>query len=137
MSVNSTNPSTLFGGTWEALSGRFLLGAGANDANTTNDFGSMSANTINRSAGEKGGEATHTLTVNEMPSHLHATAEWGGTVAASTLATSGYFSRPKVNMTAASASADSPYLNTSTAGGSQAHNNMPPYLVVYIWKRVS
>lgn len=54
MSVISTNPSTLFGGTWQQLQNRFLLGAGSSYSN-----------------GATGGEATHKLTVNEMPSHQH------------------------------------------------------------------
>ena len=56
MSVNSTNPSQLFGGTWEAIAGgRVLIGQ-----NTSYP------------AGSTGGEATHTLTTNEMPSHSHS-----------------------------------------------------------------
>lgn len=54
MSVASTSPETLFGGTWAQLKDRFLLGAG--DTYT---------------AGDTGGNATHTLTTNEMPSHSH------------------------------------------------------------------
>lgn len=52
ISVNSTSPASLFGGTWESIGGRFLLGA---DSTYT--------------AGSTGGEATHKLTVNEIPSH--------------------------------------------------------------------
>ena len=55
MSVNSTNPKALFGGTWVQIKDRFLLAAG----------------TIYK-AGATGGEATHTLTESEMPSHKHA-----------------------------------------------------------------
>lgn len=55
MSVNSTNPGTLFAGTtWEQLKDRFLLGAGDT-----------------YSAGDTGGSASHTLTMDEMPSHNH------------------------------------------------------------------
>ena len=55
MSVNSTSPASLFGGTWEQLKDRFLLGAGDTYTN-----------------GSTGGESTHTLTVDEMPSHTHS-----------------------------------------------------------------
>ena len=56
MSANATNPASLFGGTWAALDdGRVLIGAGAAYP-----------------AGSTGGEATHTLTTNEMPSHTHS-----------------------------------------------------------------
>lgn len=56
MSVNATSPSTLFGGTWAKIEGRFLLGSSSG-----------------YSLGATGGEATHTLTVGEIPSHTHAT----------------------------------------------------------------
>lgn len=60
MSVNSTDPGTLFGGTWVRIKDAFLLSAG---------------DTYN--AGDIGGEAEHTLTVAEMPSHQHATLNNG------------------------------------------------------------
>ena len=55
LSVNSTNPGTIFGGTWEQIKDRFLLACGSTYSN-----------------GSTGGEAKHTLTTNEMPSHSHA-----------------------------------------------------------------
>lgn len=63
ISMNSTNPSTLFGGTWEAFGqGRVLIGAGTgNDGSTSLSF----------TAGGTGGEYKHTLSVSEMPSHTH------------------------------------------------------------------
>ena len=54
MSVNNVNPSTVFGGTWEQIKDKFLLACG---------------DTYNN--GATGGEATHTLTSDEMPSHNH------------------------------------------------------------------
>ena len=71
LSVNNTNPSQWFGGTWEQIKGRFLLGQGANVSNTTNYWGTYNANTCNFPNGEMGGEPTHTLTQHEMPSHSH------------------------------------------------------------------
>ena len=106
MSVNSTNPSTLFGGTWEQLKDRFLLAAG---------------NTY--SAGSTGGEATHTLTVNEIPSHSHRV----GVISNSQMGGSGYY----YFVTSGSD------ISTTDVGGDAAHNNMPPYLTVYMWKRVA
>lgn len=53
-STNSTNPSNIFGGTWSQIKDRFLLACGDNYAN-----------------GSVGGEASHTLTINEIPSHAH------------------------------------------------------------------
>lgn len=56
MSSQSTDPSELFGGTWEQIKDKFILAAGDT-----------------YSAGATGGEATHILTTNEMPAHNHTT----------------------------------------------------------------
>lgn len=71
ISMNSTNPSTLFGGTWEAFGqGRVLIGAGTgNDGNTSLSF----------PAGFTGGEYKHYLAKSEIPSHSHS---FSGTTAA-------------------------------------------------------
>ena len=113
MSVNSTSPASLFGGTWEQLKDRFLLGAGNTYSN-----------------GATGGEATHTLTVNEMPSHDHEVYGWGYR---SGQENSGYGSM------AGGSRLNEVYNNLKIMpkGGGQAHNNMPPYLVVYMYKRVA
>jgi hypothetical protein len=108
MSVNSTDPGTIFGGTWERLENRFLLGAGSDYA-----------------AGATGGEATHTLTIDEMPSHNH-----GFKRTTSATASGSNFARMATNGDVV----DDLITNT---GGGQAHNNMPPYLAVYMWKRTA
>lgn len=107
LSVNSTSPASLFGGTWTQLKDRFLLGTGDTYTN-----------------GATGGAATHTLTVSEMPSHNHNSdaqfSESSGNWASVKTGTStGIGYGPGI----------------SYKGGGQAHNNMPPYLVVYMWKR--
>lgn len=112
ISANSTSPASLFGGTWESIGGRFLLGADATYA-----------------AGITGGEATHMLTVNEMPRHNHASGHGYINVANGT---------DKQALANQYMSGDD-YSGNSTnyKGGDAAHNNMPPYLAVYMWKRVS
>lgn len=111
MSVNNVDPSTLFGGTWQQIKDRFLLACGDTYSN-----------------GATGGEATHTLTVNEIPSHTHL---W-----ALPLTDSKYFNN-------IGSSGDScPFTNardeqTGATGGGQAHNNMPPYLAVNVWVRTA
>lgn len=106
MSADSTSPATLFGGTWAQIKDTFLLSAGDTYGN-----------------GSTGGEATHTLTVEEMPSHNHY---YTGNQ------NSG--SQPGVQyMNNATGS----QFATSSTGGGQAHNNMPPYLAVYMWKRTA
>lgn len=128
LSVTDTDPATLFGGTWERISqGRFLIGAGANVANTTDYWGSYAAGVENFPAGEMGGEVTHTLTVDEMPSHTNSERlEWSNTKAWGLTGT-GEGANAVVDQGTA----------TEATGGGKPHSNMPPYLVVYMWKRVS
>jgi hypothetical protein len=109
MSTVNVNPATLFGGTWEQLKDRFLLGAG-----TT------------YTAGDTGGESEHTLTVDEMPSHTHQ----GDFTTSTSSATDGY------NMSGGYKKTRT-MLNALATGGGQPHNNMPPYIVVYMWKRLT
>lgn len=125
MSMQATSPAALFGGTWERMEHRFLLGAGSGYA-----------------AGTTGGEATHKLTTSEMPSHRHDlfsnTFAWG--------VTSGFASPVKVDT--AIAEAGYPTGNslvtdqgasrfTNYSGSNNAHNNMPPYIAVYMWRRTA
>lgn len=110
LSVDSTNPGTIFGGTWQRIQDTFLLAAGSTYA-----------------AGSTGGEATHTLTVDEMPSHRHqlelGLQDW---------ADSNGYEHQTMWRSQKTHPATSEY-----AGGGQAHNNMPPYLAVYVWKRTA
>lgn len=112
MSINNVSPATLFGGKWVQIEGRFLLGASTTyKANTT------------------GGEATHTLTVDEIPNHQHVL--WYPNAGGEQSAAIGYPEAGSKNTWYAEAS------KTGGAGGDGAHNNMPPYLVVYMWRRLS
>ena len=116
MSAGSASPASLFGGTWERLKDRFLLGAGDSYA-----------------AGGTGGEATHTLTVNELPAHTHTATAYG-------ISSGDYTANAarlvyKDNTTTAWISEGLSWVNST--GGSQSHNNLPPYLAVYMWRRVS
>lgn len=118
MSTDTTNPQSRFTGTyWLPIYNRFLLGAGDT-----------------YKAGTMGGEATHTLTMSEIPSHYHD--EYLGNDGGPDSAPSGYSGWPNIAYTSkktwwATGS------KTSAAGGDGAHNNMPPYLAVYMWRRVT
>lgn len=138
MSVSSTSPAALFGGTWERISGRFLLAAGGSYA-----------------AGSTGGEANHTLTVGEMPKHSHVQngVSFGAensspirldiqddgnvvvydSTGLPTWAINKSSSTTKTYRTT-SLGMDG---NTGSTGGGAAHNNMPPYLAVNVWKRTA
>lgn len=118
MSTDTTDPQSRFTGTyWLPIYNRFLLGAGDT-----------------YKAGTMGGEATHTLTRSEIPSHYHD--EYLGNDGGSDSAPSGYSGWPNIAYTSnktwwATGS------KTSATGGDGAHNNMPPYLAVYMWRRVT
>ena len=143
MSVNSADPADLFGfGTWERVKDRFLLAAG--DA---------------YAAGSTGGEATHTLTINEMPKHGHKVFTWvdandnDGPYVATVINedTNEFYTVPNGSKVAHAwqensfktwggslhEGAGDPTGSTGFSGHSFAHNNMPPYLAVYIWKRTA
>ena len=108
MSVNSTDPGSLFTGTtWVRIKDTFLLAAG-------DDY----------EAGDTGGEAEHTLTLDEVPAHDHGNYVYrNGT----------QFGWAELQPTGSHI--DMAMLNS--VGGGQAHNNMPPYLAVYMWKRTA
>lgn len=107
IAYNHTNPGTLFGGTWERITGGFLWASQAGDT-----------------IGQTGGEKTVTLTANQIPSHNH-----GGTYTNAGSAT-------KTHAWLASGGSAMAY-DTVNAGGGQAHNNMPPYIQVSIWRRTA
>ena len=125
ISANSTSPASLFGGTWEQIHGRFLLASGSPDANTDDWFGNITGG-WGAGLGSTGGQDYHTLTVEEMPSHTHESQ----------------YIKPKSGDKVAGMMGAEEAHWWSTAyiratGGGQKHNNMPPYLAVNIWKRVS
>ena len=117
LSVNDISPSTIFGGTWEQIKDRFLLGCGDNYEN-----------------GATGGEATHKLTETEMPVHSHYLPA-ADTYGKNYTPTSEYIINTKTMSRVGTPVAGGLAL-TDDAGGNQSHNNMPPYLAVYIWKRI-
>lgn len=119
MSFSDTNPAVLFGGTWERIKDRFLLAAGDS-----------------YQAGSTGGEASHELSVTEMPSHGGHFQNRGGNYAAymnqSVLSQYGDTGRGW------SVQAGNEVIPaTASSGSGSAHNNMPPYLTVYVWKRTA
>ena len=128
ISANSTSPAELFGGTWEQIKDRFLLAAGDTYA-----------------AGSTGGEATHTLTVDEMPSHRHLPYIDGNTISDDFRLFMGddnwFNDAVGTSQFRVTRNYGTRYkgfeAKTNTVGGSKPHNNMPPYLAVYVWKRVS
>ena len=126
MSVNATSPSTLFGGTWEQIRDRFLLAAG-------NSY----------SGGDTGGEATHVLTIEELAKHTHVPDQWtvfttsGGTPTSGAVTPTGSGIYSDLHNIRNKGLQNGNNGASETTGGSQPHNNMPPYLAVYMWKRTA
>lgn len=123
ISTDLTSPAAIYGGVWERIKGKFLFGA--TDENGVD--GSYPAY-INGQA-NTGGEETHILTIAEMPSHNHSVGtnehnSYGIHFDVGTQA-------PKQN------NVTTWWADTTGNGGNQPHNNMPPYLVVYIWRKIS
>lgn len=143
ISTVSTNPATLFGfGTWEAMpAGRVLLAQGKSSWGTTYN------------AGSTGGEATHQLTVGEMPTHSH-------TASSNTVSLTGTFTvkqneRSSQGIVSSTGTANiknsqgsnedgsqysinashSHNITINNSGSNQSHNNIQPYISVYMWKR--
>ena len=127
ISAKSTNPAMLFGGTWEQIQGRFLLGR-----SSSYPVGSM------------GGEATHTLTESEMPTHNgHLSSGIAGGAPYEKGNYKGFLNSDKMTPYSEIGRGWNVYAGnemhpaSEAVGGGQAHNNMPPYLSVYIWKRTA
>lgn len=111
LSTSNANPGQFFGGTWEPIKDRFLLLAGDT-----------------YKGGQTGGEATHKLTIEEIPRH-----------------------QPQALLNTGDSNVTGSAINWQVVnngrfyggdmfksyGGDQPHNNMPPYIVVYGWVKVS
>lgn len=113
MFKTNIDPNEMYGGTWVRIKGKFIFGA---DDDTY-------------PLGSEGGEAKHTLTVDEMPSHNHKynaerSGYEGGTLGGIKVSYGTAYDNVEVNG----------ILNT---GGGQPHNNMPPYVAFYIWAKVA
>lgn len=116
--TDGTNPGTLLGfGTWVAVADRTIVGKGSGTFAT---------------AGATGGEETHTLTVSEMPAHNHVYGDGDGN-----MIHGGSGDNP-ANLTGGGGNwRYKNYPSTQNTGGGEAHNNMPPYIVAYVWKRTA
>ena len=125
ISTSSTNPGTLFSGTtWVQIQDTFLLAAGST-----------------YTAGATGGEATHTLTESELPSvtgtfNIRAVSSGINMITAA----SGHFTRADTGTTTTTTTNSTNRAASSVTyafGDDQPHNNMPPYLAVYVWERTA
>ncbi len=116
---NATNPATLLGfGTWTAFgAGRVLIGIDSGDT----DFDT---------AEETGGSKTHALTIGELASHNH-------TVGSNDSGTGTGGAAGNMELVRDAGTGNGPAVTSSTTGDGDAHNNVQPYIVVYMWKRTA
>lgn len=114
----STNPATLLGfGTWTAYgAGRVIVGL---------DSGQTEFDTL----GETGGAKTHTLITTELPSHTHQVGTFlADAVGANTVSQAFIKTGTPINSNAQ---------QSGSTGSGNAHNNLQPYIVAYMWQRIS
>ena len=115
-STAPTNPATFMGGVWERFgNGRVLVGVDEADA----DF---------NASNKQGGEKTHTLAIDEMPSHSHRQF---------VSANNGNDSIRRDWDSDGSGRAYDQGMETGKTGGNQPHNNLQPYITVYRWRRTA
>ena len=113
------SPAARYGGSWENITDRFLIGAGGSYA-----------------LGSTGGEANVTLTVEQMPSHSHIRDIENNILTPNPPATgTGAWSPCSLNL--GNITNDNHRVETRNTGGGRAHNNIPPYLAANIWRRVA
>ena len=116
MCMDTGTPAAKFGGTWEQIAkGQVLVGVNGSDT----DF---------NASGKTGGEKTHTLITEEIPGHIHQMGSYTNNVVQTGTGAARFY----VNDTGTSGKGW-----TGSAGGGAGHNNMPPYITCYIWKRTA
>lgn len=121
ISENATSPAELYGGTWERIEGKFIMGA-----------------SDTYPAGSTGGEAEHTLTRSELPRIREQLTGLAG-YNANADGTDGVLKFVEENTRSNVQPGNSAKYATLTMslGDSQPHNNIPPYYSMYIWRRVA
>lgn len=117
MSVNSTSPANLFGGTWEMISDTFLFAASSSHP-----------------AGSTGGEFAHKLTQSELPDYSLSVANGSNVIRSKTGSSADAYVQTQSSGWGIP-NWESKTVTVASGGSGAAHNNMPPYLSVWIWKR--
>ena len=127
ISENLTSPAELYGGTWERIEGKFIMGA-------SDDY----------PAGSTGGSATHTQTVNEMPSHGFYIATVGNsgtrfkvTANLGAVQNVNAYAELALNKVSYDSISTNGFLGTNVIGDSAPMNIINPYYSMYIWRRVA
>lgn len=119
ISFDSSNPSARFGGTWVRFGqGKVLVGVDEGDSDFSN-------------AEKTGGEKKHQLTVEEIPSHTHAIPRFHPS------GTGFDGSQKKLAAGPNNGSGVPGGVDTNPTGGGLAHNNLQPFITVFMWRRTA
>lgn len=135
MSVSSTEPSVLFGGTWERMKGGFLYGAVNSVSNS-----SITGTSTGASSGSTGGPSTNvtgstTLTIDQIPAHSHTTfKKIGGVYAAGTNRGGVDTNNTQSTGTTGGGKGHTHTLSNHTHS-LNSHTHAIPYMAVFVWKR--
>lgn len=120
ISLNSTNPSSIFGGTWEQIQGRFLLGV-------------SSSHPVNQT----GGQESHSHGLSKAYAQIGFSYDTSNFLAMKTPTYIAGYSGIKMSNLPGYGNASNLQLGTPIDGNTDSNNNMPPYLAVYMWKRTA
>lgn len=118
VSVNSTSPASLFGGTWTQIKDVFLLGAGDTYSN-----------------GATGGNSTHSHTAGTLKARIKNST--GKLLLETDTTVENWTADTQLGITSEEGSTQSMVFATKIVGSTANENNMPPYLTVYMWKRTA
>ena len=135
ITMDTVDPAVRFGGTWEQLKQKFLIAADDNAAGYNNG---ATGGAFSRNYTPSGTVGGHILTVDEIPSHSHKALQSNG-------ASSVTGGETGITLDLANEAA---LVDTEVTGGGQSHshgftgtqatiNTTPPYLAVYMWKRIA
>lgn len=118
ITFNTISPANIVGGTWELLKNKFLY-------SSADDTGNI------------GGEATHLLTVDEIPSHSHGLSTpviipWKDSL-------NQFWNQPQWTTSGPDyyGAANPDKVKVNYTGEGQTHNNMPPYITVHMYRRTA
>lgn len=133
MSTSGTSPALLFGGSWEQIQGRFLLGCGTTQTNNLDWFGAVNGEYEYTTSGLTGGQTYHQMTYDEMPSHTHSDYSSGSHTHTGTTDSSGTHSHSFSNFYGGTSGVNASYTMLQR-GGAGSYKNLVTYDSDNMWR---